>query len=229
MPFLHRGLFLTLMAMVAATQAAVITEPTRVYTVGYTLNDLEDPPAFFVETISDSSILQLTEVQVGLHLVGATVGGGFAGEIFVSLTKDLGVSAVLLNRVGVTSTDAVGFSYDGWDVVFRDAAAFGDIHEAELPLGVLSGEWEPDGRLDGTTGARPGMLQLFVGQAGNGEWSLNVADLDLGGMMRLESWSLTLTGSTVPEARGLGGVGVGVLACGWRWWVSRRRTRKVVG
>ena len=80
MPFLHRGLFLTSMALVAAAQAALVTEPTRVYTVGYTLNDLEDPPAFFVETISNSSILQLTEVQVGLHLVGATEGGGFASS-----------------------------------------------------------------------------------------------------------------------------------------------------
>ena len=71
------------------------------------------------------------------------------------------------------------------------------------------------------------MLQVFVGQAGNGEWSLNVADLDYGGIMRLESWSLTLTGLTavspVPEATGWGGMGVGILAAAWRLWVSRRR------
>ncbi len=227
MSFLHRSLFLTSMAFVVAAQAGVITEPARVYTVGYTLEDFQDPPAFFVQTIADSSILQLTEVQVGLHLVGATAGGGFAGEIFVSLTKDLGASAVLLNRVGVTSTDAVGFSYDGWDVVFRDGAAAGDIHGSALSLGVLAGEWEPDGRLDGTDESRPGKLQLFVGQAGNGEWSLNVADLDIGGIMRLESWSLTLTGLTeanaVPEATGLGGVGVGFLAYVWKFFASRRK------
>lgn len=227
MSFLHRSLFLTSMAFVVAAQAGVITEPARVYTVGYTLEDFQDPPALFVQTISDSSILQLTEVRVGLNLVGATGGGGFAGEIFVSLTKDLGASAVLLNRVGVTSSDTVGFGYDGWDVVLRDAAVAGDIHAASLSVGVLKGEWEPDGRLDATTEARLGMLQVFVGQAGNGEWSLNVADLDYGGIMRLESWSLTLTGLTeanaVPEATGLGGVGVGFLAIAWKLFVSRRR------
>jgi len=227
MPFLQRGLFLTSIVVVVSAQAAVITEPARVFTVGYTLEDFQDPPALFVQTISDSSILQLTEVRVGLNLVGATGGGGFASEIFVSLTKDLGASAVLLNRVGVTSTDAVGFGYDGWDVVLRDAAVAGDIHAASLSVGVLKGEWEPDGRLDATTEARLGMLQVFVGQAGNGEWSLNVADLDYGGIMRLESWSLTLTGLTeanaVPEATGWGGMGVGILAAAWRLWVSRRR------
>jgi hypothetical protein len=227
MSFLHRSLFLTSMAFVVAAQGGVITEPARVYTVGYTLEDFQDPPALFVQTISDSSILQLTEVRVGLNLVGATGGGGFAGEIFVSLTKDLGASAVLLNRVGVTSSDAVGFGYDGWDVVLRDAAVAGDIHAASLSVGVLKGEWEPDGRLDATTEARLGMLQVFVGQAGNGEWSLNVADLDYGGIMRLESWSLTLTGLTeanaVPEATGLGGVGACFLAYAWKLFASRRR------
>jgi hypothetical protein len=226
MSFLHPSLFLTSMAFVVAAQAGVITEPVRVYTVGYTLEDFQDPPAFFVQTIADSSILQLTEVQVGLHLVGATAGGGFAGEIFVSLTKDLGASAVLLNRVGVTSTDAVGFGYDGWNVWFRDGAVGGDIHGASQSTGVLAGEWEPDGRLDGTDEARPGMLQVFVGQAGNGAWSLNVADIDFGGIMRLESWSLTLTGYTkaspVPEAAGWWGLGVGFLACSWKLFASRR-------
>lgn len=230
MPFLNRSLVVVSLALMAAAQAAVITEPARVYTVGYTLEDLQDPPALFVETIADSSIVQLTEVQVGLQLRGATAGGGFAGEIFVSLTKDLGVSAVLLNRVGVTSTDAVGFGYDGWDVTFRDGAAAGDIHGAALLLGVLTGEWEPDGRLDGAEGARPGTLQMFVGQTGNGEWSLNVADLDLGGRMELVSWSLTLTGLTdvsqVPEATGWGGMGLVVAACAGKLLVMRRRMGK---
>lgn len=230
MPFLNRSLVVVSLALVAAAQAAIITEPARVYTVGYTLEDLQDPPALFVETIADSSIVQLTEVQVGLQLRGATAGGGFAGEIFVSLTKDLGVSAVLLNRVGVTSTDAVGFGYDGWDVAFRDGAAAGDIHSAPLSLGVLTGEWEPDGRLDGAGGARPGMLQMFVGQTGNGEWSLNVADLDLGGRMELVSWSLTLTGLTdvsqVPEATGWGGIGLVVAACAGKLLLMRRRMGK---
>lgn len=78
------------------------------------------------------------------------------------------------------------------------------------------------------------MLQVFVGQAGNGEWSLNVADLDLGGIMRLESWSLTLTGLTevsqVPEATTWGGAGCAVLACAWTLLGARAvRVRKGVG
>ena len=203
-----------------AVQAGVITEATRTYTVGYTLGDLVDPPMTFEQTVTDSTITSLTEVRVGLHLVGVSAGAGWASEIYVSLNRDLTATSVLLNGVGITTLDPVGFGYDGWNVTFRDGATAGDVHAVNLGSGVMVGEVEPDGRLDATDTARPSMLSVFVGGTGNGVWRLSVADLGVGGQMQLASWSLMLSGvSPVPETGMLGGVGVVVLgAMGLGWW-----------
>ncbi len=203
-----------------AVQAAVITEATRTYTVGYTLGDLVDPPVTFEQTVTDSTITSLTEVRVGLHLVGVSPGAGWASEMYVSLNRDLTATSVLLNGVGITTLDPVGFGYDGWNVTFRDGATAGDVHAVNLGSGVMVGEVEPDGRLDATDTARSSMLSVFVGGTGNGVWRLSVADLAVGGQMQLVSWSLTLSGaSPIPETGVLGGVGLVVLgAVGVGWW-----------
>ncbi len=174
--------------------AALITEPTRTFHLDITLADLQDPPLSFLATIDDSLIVSLTRVEVGLRLVGQSPGLGFAGEMFVSLNKDLNQTAILLNQPGVSPDDPVGAWYDGWDVTFRDGAPLGDIHAAALPAGVLTGTWAPDGRVHPEDALRPLLLDRFHGQPGNGAWRLNVADVAWGGRMRLESWSLTLTG-----------------------------------
>ena len=181
-------------APVAASESVV--ETTRTFTVGENLQDLQDPPKVFTAEISDSQILDITEVRVGLNLVGVSSGSGFASEMFVSLNKDLSATAVLLNKVGVTLSDGAGFGYDGWDVTFRDQASAGDIHSLEWPSGVMTGEVQPDGRVLPESSDRPARLSALNGQTGNGTWRLSIADLHLGGMMRLESWSLTLVGKT---------------------------------
>ncbi len=187
----------------AFATGAVITEPTRNFVVGVDLADLSDPPENFLAVIDDSAIASLTEVRVGLHLVGRG-DGGFASEMYVALNKDLSVTSVLLNQVGVTGANPVGFSYDGWNVTFADSAPGGDVHLVPQILDVLAGEFMPDGRTAPDSTERPAMLDQFVGETGNGAWRLSVADLGLGGTMRLESWSLTLTGEAgpaqVPEA-----------------------------
>ncbi len=178
----------------------VITEPPRNYSAGLVLDDLLEIPLSFALTVSDSAIVSVTRVEVGLHLVGATPESGFAGEMFVSLNRNLGASSVLINGVGITGSDGVGLGYDGWNVSFRDDASNGDVHVANPGRGVLSGAWAPDGRVRPADVSRPLGLDVFTGQAGNGVWHLNVADLELGGRMRLESWSLALTGfAAVPE------------------------------
>lgn len=214
------------MASVVA-QAGVITEVTRTYTVGYVLGDVEDPPLTFEQTVTDSTITSLTEVRVGLHLVGVNPGEGWASEMYVSLNQDLTRTAVLLNGVGITGADPVGLGYDGWNVTFRDGASVGDVHVVLPGTGVMVGEVEPDGRLDALDTARPSMLSVFLGGTGNGVWRLSVADLGFGGQMQLVSWSLTLSGeSQVPEASSVGGVLVlGLLGMGWIRYRRVRRTR----
>ena len=193
---------LSLLVIPAAARAAVIVEPTRTFDVGTDIADLQDPTVSFLQTVDDSAILSLTKVEVGLHLVGRGTGG-FAGEMFVSLNRNLGTSATLLNQVGVSGGEMFGHGYNGWDVTFSDSAVNGDIHTSPLSSGLLEGIWQPDGRTVATDTARTGLLEVFNSVAGNGDWRLNIADLEIGGTMRLESWSLTFTGddglSAVPE------------------------------
>lgn len=203
----------------------VFTEPPRTWSVGYDIPDLQDPPVTFQIVIADSAILQITDIQVGLRLQGTTPGAGFASEMFVSLNKDLGASAILLNQVGLSAVDAVGFGYDGWNVRFQDSAVNSDVHVGLLESGVLSGDWQPDGRLRPEDTSRPSMLASLFGGPGNGLWYLNVADLAPGGKMRLIEWSITLVGYTpqsfVPEGSTWVS-GVAVLLLGGVWVLHRR-------
>ncbi len=206
----------------ATASAGILTEATRTYTVNLNIPDYQDPPQTFLATINDSLIYSLTQVQVSLSLVGTASGSGFASEMTVLLNKDLGSSAMLLNRVGFSGSDLIGQSYDGWNVSFSDLAG-SDIHLASLGSGVLTGTYQPDGRVLPTDVLRPEMLAVFNGGSGNGDWRLAIADLELGGTMRLQSWSLTLTGEAVPEPGTWGAIAALVGVTGMTWW---RRTRR---
>lgn len=173
-----------------------IVEATRTFVVGQAILDVQDPPRVFAAEVTDSMIVDLTEVRVGLHLVGAPSGGGFASEMYVSITKDLAATAVLLNQAGVTTADGGGFGHDGWDVTFRDDGVLGDVHLLDGGFGVVTGEVQPDGRLAPEATSRPALLSGLNGLVGNGTWRLAVGDAHRGGTMRLESWSLTLVGRT---------------------------------
>jgi hypothetical protein len=207
---------LSLLAAVPAAQAVPTVEPTRIFTVGADIADLQDPPVSFLQTVTDSDIFSLTKVEVGLVLVSRGAGG-FASEMHVSLNKDFGATALLLNRVGVSASDPLGLAYEGWDVTFSDGAANGDIHTSALSSGIQNGIWQPDGRILATDTDRPLQLGVFNGGTGNGDWRLSIADLDTGGTMRLQSWSLTLTGAVPEPAEMAGVVGLGLLAvAAWR-------------
>lgn len=206
------SLALALVSSATIVSAEVITEPTRTFTVNMDIDDPADPPSVFLQTINDSAILSLTRVEVGLHLVGTPVGYGFASEMFVSLNKDFGPTSILLNQVGVSDSNPVGFSYDGWDVTFQDGAANGDIHTFDFESGVLTGTYEPDGRTSPLDTVRTSLLDVFNGGTGNGDWRLAVGDLSEFGQMRLVDWSLTLEGETVvPEPTSLSLLGMGAL------------------
>ena len=183
------------LACTVAQAGGVVVDATRTFTVGKSLSDLQDPPLTVTATITNSPIQILTEVKVGLHLVGEPSGRGFASEIYVSLNKDLEATSILLNQAGVRDSDPVGFGYDGWQVTFADSAA-SDVHLEDIGSGVMTGEIQPDGRLKPEDVLRPALLSALAGGVANGDWHLSVADLDFGGIMRLESWSLTLAGLT---------------------------------
>lgn len=209
-----------LISTTALTRADIITEPARTFTVNQEIGDPQDPPQVFLQTVNDSAILSLTKVEVQIHLTGIPADNGFASDIYLSLNRDFGPTSILLNRVGITDSDSVGYFYDGWDVTFSDDAVGGDIHGVDTGTGtgILTGTYQPDGRINPTDTTRPSLLSVFDGSAGNGDWRLAVGDLSPGGQMQLESWSVTLTGMTVvpePDMMALIGLGgLGLLA--WR-------------
>ncbi len=214
---------LALAASATVASAEIITEPTRTFTVNTTIGDPADPPSLFLQTINDSAILSLTRVEVGLHLIGTPVGNGFASDMFVSLNQDFGPTSILLNRVGVSGSDPVGFFYDGWNVMFRDGAANGDVHVFDPGTGVLTGTYEPDGRTSPMDTLRTSLLDVFNGRAGNGDWRLAVGDLSAGGQMQLVDWSLTLQGETVvPEPSSLSLIALAAIAWGRKKYLTAK-------
>lgn len=227
-PMKNAVLLGALVAAAAPASANVVTEPTHTWSVGYTVSDDGNTAGPFEIAVTGSAIQELLKVEVGLSLVGAGNDGGFAGDLMVTLARvlDTGGSPVittshLLNRIGVGTVNGgpLGFDYHSLNVTLSDGAPGGDIHTASLVGGVLTGNFEPDGRASANGGARDFRLNVFNGQPADGTWQLYVTDLSSGNQMRLESWSLTLTGDTqVPEsstwAAGLAVLGLAA----WRRW-----------
>lgn len=226
---------LSVLLVTAATgHAAIIVENHGPDTVGFEIPDNQPVLTSFLHRITTSDIQSLTEVVISFELTGTTVGSGFASDMFASLLKSPvdttptagDPSAVLLNRVGVGLDNPIGHAFDGWHVTLSDTAS-GDIHLAYQASGILTGLYQPDGRINPTDGLRPSELSLFNGGTGNGDWWFNIGDLSGGGTLQLVNWSLTLTGDNtvpaVPEApTWISGVGLLALT-GIRTW---RRYRK---
>ena len=219
-----------LLAAALPATANIVTEPTQTWSVGYTISDDGNTAGPFGIDIAGSAIQAITRVQVGLSFSGVGLDGGFAGDLVVTLARVLDVGGTpvvttshLLNRIGVGTVDggAAGFGYDSVNVTLSEDAAGGDIHLASgaLVSGVLTGSFEPDGRALATGNARDFRLNVFNGQPADGTWQLYVTDESSGNQMRLDSWSLTVTGDTqVPEAStwAAGAAMLGLVA--WRRW-----------
>lgn len=170
-------------------------------------------------SISGSAITSISKIKVTLDLSGETSNGaniGFNGDLYAYIRHDSGFS-VLLNRPGRTSGNLAGYSDGGLNVVFEAGGANGDIHN----YGTLPSNgsiWEPDARatdpssvLD--TDARTAGLDSFQGLGADGTWTLYLADLDSGGLTRIDGWGVEIT--PVPEPRGIllaTGVVMGVFA-----------------
>ncbi len=224
-------LFCAALLAVGSASAATVTE-TYTSTIATTpIADNQPVLTSFLHRVTTSSILSLSEVTITFELRGTAPGDGWASDIYASLLKSpVGIapsvsdpSAVLLNRVGLPDTNPLAFGYDGWNITLQDIAA-SDIHGQSLVSGVLTGTFQPDGRISPTDTLRPALLSGFNGGAGNGDWRFNIGDLAAGGTMQLVSWSFTLTGeSPVPEASTwAAGLGLAALA-GGTWWRRQRR------
>jgi subtilisin-like proprotein convertase family protein len=167
------------------------------------------------------SLNQIGSVDVLLNIQG-TGFGAFNGDLYVSLVHDSGF-AVLLNGVGRTATDRMGYGDNGVNVRLSDNGVSGDIHQYRLTLfgnpntgiaggtGALTGIWSPDARnvdpnVVTDTSTRTAFLSSFGGLDPNGQWTLYIADTEMGGTGQLVSWGLDFT--PIPEVSGIGIAGV---------------------
>lgn len=172
------------------------------------------------QVVALDSGLRITDLAVTLN-----ISGGWNGDLYVTLrheTIDGTGFAVLLNRVGTSITDTLGYASTGFGLngssePFRlsDLGTY-SVHYYldQAPLfnsnGQLTGLWRPDG----------GPLTSFQGLDPNGVWTLFVADCNGGDVATLNQWGLEIT--TVPEPVAGGWVisvltlGAGLLLRRWR-------------
>lgn len=171
--------------------------------------------------------LPLAQLRVTLDLSGPD---GFVGDLYATLQHESGAFAVLLNRPGRDSGLPEGYGDRGLRVTFDfdgpDIHTYRDTLGGPPAGGLLTGTWSADGRTadpaDVATGSpRAALLSSFVGLEPSGEWILFIADVNPGGQVFLNQWSLDFTPIPEPSRDGLlmGGLGVVFLE------IRRRRLR----
>jgi hypothetical protein len=160
---------------------------------------------------SDTRTLSIPAGQVLSSVsISLEITGGFNGDLYGYLSHD-GVEVTLLNRPGVGTGSAFGYSDPGLNVTFSDAAT-DNIHDYKTVDGYsISGgaAWKPDGRTLSPVTTSPasfdapgtGFLGLFSGSDPNASWTLVLADVSGGGgQARVASWGLNVTtAEAVPE------------------------------
>jgi subtilisin-like proprotein convertase family protein len=174
----------------------------------------------------------ITNIQVSLTIAGTGLGA-FNGDYYAELVNGAGGFAVLLNRVGVSSSNSFGYGDNGFNMTFSDTATndvhfYQDFSYSLNPSGQLTGAWQPDGEnilpssapsaFDDAMQNQTAMLSSFYGDSADDTWTLFLADLSQGGTGQLVSWSLDIT--TVPEPNETGLLVVGLIS--WVWLLRRR-------
>ena len=176
--------------------------------------------------ITSSTTLSGISGTISSVSVNLDITGGFNGDLYAYLVDPNGDIAVLLNRVGVGSGNAFGYSDTGFDITLSDGSP--NIHDYQLESptingdGQLTGTWAPDALnidpqsspvtfdTDRLNNSPIADLSSFTGSA-NGNWTLFVADLSSGGQSTLVSWGLNVVTVPEPQTWALVAGGVGML------------------
>jgi len=168
----------------------------------------------------------MTDVNVTLN-----INGGFNGDLYAFVTHN-GKTAILLNRVGRTSSNGVGYSDAGFgpDASFNaftlDDQAGHDVHLYHTGAfsvngsAQVTGSWQPDARnIDPLSSPsafdnanRFGTLSQFNGFDPNGTWTLFIADTSSGAESTIMSWGLQITAVPEPSAAYLALAGSALVA-----------------
>ena len=144
-----------------ASQAVVVTENFEFLAIGSAVPDGTGTGLVNLQNIA-SSIVEITDVSVSLHLSGGGLPGftGINGDLYAYLQHDTGFS-VLINRPGMNAANPFGY-FDPWgiQVTFNDAGTDGDIHTYQDQgimgdTGPVTGTFQPDGRILDGVGTAP--------------------------------------------------------------------------
>ena len=221
---------IVLMALYICTGGAVLAQPTTTnvtFTVNQAIPDGNPSGLANTQTLNFGSIPNFTSI-VDLS-VTLNISGGFNGDYYAYLVNNTGGFAVLLNRVGKTASNPVGYSDSGFSITLSDSSP-NNIHtyqDVSNPGGgMLTGTWAPDGRNvdpSGVLDTSPisATLGSFVGTNPSGTWTLFLADLDYGEQGTLQNWTLSVTAVPEPSSIALAFLGLG-LCFGLRYWARRR-------
>ena len=180
-----------------------------------------------VGLISTTTVFGLTNVISSIQ-VNLDITGGFNGDLYAYLLGPQGGFAVLLNRVGMSSSNAFSYSDAGFNITL--SSGFPNVHfyeDLSSPSGgQLTGTWAPDGRSI-SPGSSPNIFDTAATSANfdnfsstipNGDWTLFIADLASGGgQTTLVSWGLTIVTVPEPQTWMLLAGGFGVLLAGRRF------------
>lgn len=196
-----------ILLILGLSAGAVMGQGTTNFTVNVNGAVPGGNPSGLMETFNVSGLSGvISDVDVNLDITG-----GFNGDLYAYLVSPDGGFTVLLNRVGMSSGNSLGYGDAGMDVTLSDAAANGNIHDyqsVDNPDGAqLTGTWAPDGRdIDPQSApadfdSAPTTADLSVLNAGpaDGTWTLFIANLSAGDQTTLVNWGLDITTVPAPE------------------------------
>lgn len=185
---------------------------TNSYTIAVNAPIADGSPVGLASTTAVSGLSgSISSIEVNLDITG-----GFNGDLYAYLAGPQGGFAILLNRVGLGSSNPFGYSDAGFNITL--SSGYANIHNYQSGSYTLTGGelWAPDGRNISPLSAPSAFdsaattadFGSFTGLIPNGDWTLFVADLSSGGQSTLVNWGLTIV--TVPEPQtwllGFGGV-----------------------
>lgn len=211
-----------LAAMLCGSGARADITINRSFTVNQDVPDNSAVGLVDTRAITTAGLSTISDVNVGLSISSASGTTMRLGQMYSTLTvgtaSEGSRTAVLLNREGVSNTSAFGSAISFLNVTLDDSAPT-NIYNATSGTGTYA----PDGRLGvnpfGTRVAYDINQITAPLSALNGNWfdtwSLLVADAQTGNRARVNSWSLSMTGTAASA---------GTLDAGVGAWIQSNRT-----
>ncbi len=193
-------------------------------TVNQTIPDA-NPSGITLATNLTGMTGTISNISLSLDVSSAAGSTAFNGDLYAYLVGPNGGYSVLLNRVGVGTGNAFGYSDTGFDLTFALLGSPANIHFYQQGTfsvngaGQVTGTWAPDGRTvdpqsppSSFDAGGTATLGSFVGTDPNGTWILFLADLSGGNVAQINGWTLNLDTAVVPEPSVLALMALGAAA-----------------